>query len=174
MPKGFFKRKVTANRATKTCPKCGTIKKRDGFYEAKSRTDGLRSWCSECVKVAAKEYSHLHKEIYRKRAKKYKELHREAYRDHQHKRQALKYQTQSEPINEKVVYLRDGWICQHCKKRVDKRLKHPNPMCASLDHIIPLTKGGSHTYDNVQLAHLQCNVNKHTNILPQGEQLRIF
>lgn len=27
----------------------------------------------------------------------------------------------------------------------------------SIDHIIPISKGGSHTWDNVQLAHRQCN-----------------
>lgn len=27
----------------------------------------------------------------------------------------------------------------------------------SIDHIVPISKGGSHTWDNVQLAHKQCN-----------------
>lgn len=89
------------------------------------------------------------------------------------KRRALKQETQIEPINEKIVYLRDGWICQHCKKRVDKRLKYPNPISPSLDHIIPLTQGGTHTYNNVQLAHFGCNSSKRDRILPQGEQLRL-
>ena len=30
----------------------------------------------------------------------------------------------------------------------------------TLDHIIPLSKGGSHTWDNVQLAHMGCNAGK--------------
>jgi len=30
----------------------------------------------------------------------------------------------------------------------------------SIDHIIPVSKGGPHTWNNVQLAHLSCNVRK--------------
>lgn len=98
---------------------------------------------------------------------------REKSRKYRAKHRALECTSQIEPINEKVVYLRDGWICQHCQKRVDKRFKYPNPMSASLDHIVPLSKGGSHTYDNVQLAHLVCNVSKGDRLLPQGEQMRL-
>ena len=107
-------------------------------------------------------------------SKLWRKANREKSREAERKHRALKYKTQTTPVNEKIVYLRDGWICQHCKKRVDKRFKHPNPMCASLDHIIPLSQGGTHTYNNVQLAHFGCNRKKFNNILPQGEQLRIF
>lgn len=99
---------------------------------------------------------------------------RDKRRDASHKYRALKYQTEVEVIKEKEIYLRDGWVCQHCKKRVDKRFKYPNPMCASLDHIIPLSQGGTHTYKNVQLAHLGCNAGKKDRVLPQGEQMRMF
>ncbi len=106
--------------------------------------------------------------------KSYRKNNRERYKEHKQNRRALKRTTQVEPISEKVVYLRDGWICQICHKRVDKRLKHPDPMSASLDHITPLSKDGAHTYSNVQLAHYICNISKQNNVLPQGEQLRMF
>lgn len=95
-------------------------------------------------------------------------------REQSQKRRALKRTTKVEPISEKQVFTRDRGICQHCKKKVDKRFKYPNPMSASLDHIIPLTQGGSHTYANIQLTHLICNLIKKVNVLPQGEQLRMF
>lgn len=98
----------------------------------------------------------------------------EKYRKRNRTRRALKQTTQVESINEKEIYLRDGWICQHCKKKVNKKLKHPDPMSPSLDHIVPLSRGGTHTYSNVQLAHLTCNISKHTSVLPQGEQMRLF
>lgn len=37
--------------------------------------------------------------------------------------------------------------------------------CATIDHIIPLSKGGTHTYNNVQLAHYICNSKKSDKIL---------
>lgn len=33
-------------------------------------------------------------------------------------------------------------------------------MCPSLDHVIPMSKGGAHSYANTQLAHWLCNVTK--------------
>lgn len=52
-------------------------------------------------------------------------------------------------------------ICGICGKPVDKRLKYPDPMCAVIDHIIPVSKGG-HPSDinNLQLAHHSCNRQK--------------
>lgn len=58
------------------------------------------------------------------------------------------------------IYNRDKWICQICKKPVEKNLSFPNPKRASLDHIIPLSRGGTHESGNVQLAHLSCNTSK--------------
>lgn len=52
---------------------------------------------------------------------------------------------------------RDNWICNICGKPVDKNLKYPDPMSPSLDHIIPLSKGGKHSEDNIHIAHLRCN-----------------
>jgi len=49
-------------------------------------------------------------------------------------------------------------ICGICGKPVDKSLKYPNPMAASVDHIIPIARGGHPSeIDNLQLAHWCCN-----------------
>ncbi|MCK4818291.1 HNH endonuclease [bacterium] len=61
-------------------------------------------------------------------------------------------------FNVQEIYERDRWKCGICFKKVNKNLKYPNPMSASLDHIVPLALGGTHTRDNVQLAHLKCNI----------------
>lgn len=55
--------------------------------------------------------------------------------------------------------------CAICGKPVDKKLKSPHPLSASVDHIIPLAKGG-HPFDiaNLQLAHRQCNRLKSDNL----------
>ena len=35
----------------------------------------------------------------------------------------------------------------------------------TMDHIIPLSKGGGHSYKNIQLAHFGCNSRKHNKII---------
>jgi 5-methylcytosine-specific restriction endonuclease McrA len=49
-------------------------------------------------------------------------------------------------------------ICAICGLPVDKTLKYPDPMSPSIDHIIPIDRGG-HPSDisNLQLAHWKCN-----------------
>lgn len=51
------------------------------------------------------------------------------------------------PVNRREVLKRDGHTCQYCGSR--KRL--------TLDHVIPRSKGGTHTWDNVVTACEPCN-----------------
>ena len=55
---------------------------------------------------------------------------------------------------------RDNWICGICDEEVDRTLSHPDPMCASVDHVIPLARGGTNDLDNLQISHLRCNLSK--------------
>ena len=56
-------------------------------------------------------------------------------------------------------------ICALCGMPVDKHLKFPHPMSATIDHIIPVSKGGHPAdYSNLQLAHLICNQVKSTKL----------
>lgn len=56
---------------------------------------------------------------------------------------------------------RDQWQCKLCSMPIDKNNKHSKGslhlMGPSLDHIVPVSKGGSHRWSNVQLAHFMCN-----------------
>ena len=71
-------------------------------------------------------------------------------------------------ITFKKIMKRDGNACAICGKPVDMDDYHitktgrrrPDAMYPSVDHIIPLAKGGTHTWDNVQLAHYMCNALK--------------
>lgn len=65
-----------------------------------------------------------------------------------------------ETVSRAKVYERDGGICGLCGEKIELRFKAPHPQSLSLDHIIPLTKGGAHTYENAQVAHYGCNSRK--------------
>ena len=90
--------------------------------------------------------------------RKYQKANPEKARQSVHKRDAIKQQTTIEEINIMEIFERDNWICQICQRQVEKNLKWPNAGFASLDHVIPLSRGGTHTKDNLQLAHLTCNL----------------
>ena len=59
--------------------------------------------------------------------------------------------------NRKII-LATQTICAICGKPVDKTLKAPDPVSATVDHIIPVAKHGHPSaLENLQLAHRACN-----------------
>ena len=58
------------------------------------------------------------------------------------------------------VFERDGWVCGICTEPIDSELRYPEPRSASVDHIVPLSLDGEHTWGNVRAAHLDCNVRR--------------
>lgn len=62
-----------------------------------------------------------------------------------------------EPYLRREIFERDGWKCHLCGHAIDKSLKWPNVMSASIDHVMPLSLGGGDTPSNVKAAHVCCN-----------------
>jgi len=58
------------------------------------------------------------------------------------------------------IFDRDLWTCQLCGDPVNPDLRFPHRLSASIDHVVPVARGGSDTPENVQLAHLSCNASK--------------
>jgi hypothetical protein len=77
-----------------------------------------------------------------------------------HERRVRVAAATTERFDPDEVYDRDGWACRLCTLPVDRDLAWPDPLCASLDHVIPLVAGGEHSKANTQLAHWICNVRK--------------
>lgn len=63
----------------------------------------------------------------------------------------------------KSVYTKYDGICQNCGIRTE-HIHPPRPNSASMEHIIPLSSGGSHTWDNVELLCHKCNTGRNTNM----------
>lgn len=77
-------------------------------------------------------------------------------------------------ITLKKLIERDGLRCAICGKKCDWNDRSWNgncgPMYPSMDHIIPMSKGGGHTWDNVQVAHMICNDRKFKSIPESATQ----
>jgi hypothetical protein len=62
-------------------------------------------------------------------------------------------------IHWRVVGDRDDWLCHLCGEEVLKKAGTAyEPFGATVDHLIPIAKDGTHTWGNVALAHRHCNV----------------
>lgn len=67
------------------------------------------------------------------------------------------------PVSRREVLRRDNHICQYCGST-----RH-----LTIDHVLPRSKGGPHTWDNVVTACGKCNAAKGDRLLPEiGMQLR--
>lgn len=64
-----------------------------------------------------------------------------------------------EKITFNDLLVRDGPLCQICGEYMDWQTGRYRSR-VSLDHIIPISQGGTHTMDNVRMVHLSCNSRK--------------
>lgn len=77
-----------------------------------------------------------------------------------------------EAFTREEIFERDHWRCGLCGKRISKAYQWPDHRAPSIDHIVPLIRGGVHSKANVQASHLGCNWSK--NGRGGLEQLRLF
>jgi len=173
----------------KVCRVCGDEKPASEFYSAKVNADGLRNDCKTCFKAAnkkayadnrdralAKERERYAANRESERAKKnarrranlakyraielaYHKANKQVWADARARRRA---RLRAAPVVERVyrrkVYERDGGLCYMCRQPVAFEDMH-------LEHKIPLSKGGEHSYTNVALSCEGCNLGKGVKIL---------
>lgn len=58
-------------------------------------------------------------------------------------------------ITRRAVFARDGWACQYCGARQN----------LTVDHVVPRSKGGSSTWDNIVASCAPCNRRKGDHLL---------
>lgn len=88
------------------------------------------------------------------------EYRRAMRQDAKHRRRARMKAAYVEPVYRTRVYARDSHECQLCGEPVDLLQVAPHPLSPTIDHIIPIARGGTHEPSNVQTAHFICNSRK--------------
>ena len=125
----------------KTCRRCGIRKPVDNFSpEPRNTTDGLRSWCDECQNDRTLEW-------HRANPAKMNEL--KAIR-----REAVEVSTVTEREWCRLLNRFSG-CCAYCGNRAK----------LSMEHVIPLTRGGSHSIGNLLPVCQSCNSSKNNRLL---------
>ena len=69
------------------------------------------------------------------------------------RRRASFYTEQLEDVSRDEIAERDNHLCHICGEWVGAQEM-------TIDHVVPLARGGSHTKDNIKLAHKVCNSRK--------------
>lgn len=131
----------------KRCVGCDEKKSLDEFYDSsnKNHKDGKNPYCKPCCKV------NRALEAVRKRDARSKISIRQRNRA-----QSLGV-TFDANITLVEIFRRDRGMCGLCHQWVQ-------PKHASMDHTVPLSwgeaQGGTHTWSNVKLVHIKCNLRK--------------
>ena len=68
-------------------------------------------------------------------------------------------------IKEIRIFERDKWQCWICGRKTRRTNNQTDPKQATIDHVIPLSKGGQHTAENVACACRSCNVKKRDRVV---------
>jgi len=129
----------------------------------------------EIKAIKDREYREANKEYLAQKSKEYRQSERgkEVHKINSRKRKAIIRGAKVQEIDYNWINERDGFKCQICKKAVNMKLEYPDPMCASYDHIYPISKGGEHSNANLSLVHLVCNVSKGAKV-QHGVQPNLF
>ena len=166
----------------KFCNGCLISKDPSEFAKHKANKDGLQDRCKSCnreyrqrnreqIVTYLKSYHKLNKasiaavnkawinanrEAFHKIQKKYRSNNRDKVANWAQSRRAKEHNQFIEYIDRIEVFNRSLGICGICTKKIESDFH--------VDHIIPLSKGGLHSYANVQAAHPECNLRKHNKI----------
>lgn len=163
----------------KKCRGCGAEKPLEAFYRFRQSKDGRNPRCADCVRKRNAEWRAVNAEKHRainaawdqtnadrKRAQerawreRYADKERLADAERRHRRRARKRQATVGALDLDALWTESGGLCGICQLPIDRALRWPHPASASIDHILPLSKGGAHSQENAQWAHLRCNLRK--------------
>jgi endogenous inhibitor of DNA gyrase (YacG/DUF329 family) len=123
---------------------------------ANDNTDRGQRACEECGVTFAPVYGSKLRTFCSKKCGK-----RHAHRSAKIKRKAVERGVNAESVDPIKVFVRYKWKCYICGANTPRHLRGSNDnRSPELDHIIPVSKGGAHTYANTALACRKCNAEK--------------
>jgi hypothetical protein len=170
-----------------TCRKCGASKPITKFTKHTRSPTGFIQPCRACTSASAKTWAHSHPHSIKATKRKYLSNERnrakhnagtQKWHANNPKKVAASLQKyarnnkakiaakiakrqariRNAPIRETVsldvLWKRDKGTCQLCFTKIRRKTER------SMDHIIPVSEGGEHSYRNTVLAHRSCNSRK--------------
>lgn len=182
------------SQGMKICKGCGAAKPDAEYHKDSVSPDGLRARCKPCRSGHMAGYYQANREqkIQYERDRRITEgdhlrawdkaryLRKREQRitlaeNHTHIRRARLAGTASDP-GITAARLRDihGGSCFYCLTTLDftrrTRGQGINPTRASIEHLLPISRGGTHTWDNVVLCCHSCNTRKNNKTVAEFAQ----
>ena len=167
----------------KACSACGVTQPLGDFYAASARLTGTGAKCKRCSDSRNRDYRAANVQAMREAKNRYraslppdrrarelaavarwKKANRDAVRRSNEKRRALKAGCSVAEIDVEAIWARTQGRCALCNYGLSRETMWPDERFASLDHIVPLAKGGAHATENLQYACLVCNLRKGTRL----------
>lgn len=139
-----------------------------GEYNPENFYGNNKGVCKLCYKLRANDYQKANRKEATKRQTEWKRNNRDRARElnqesrkrnlrthtmKEQRRRANTFNQFVEDVDPLVLLELDDGICGICGNDID-------PFNYHVDHIIPLSKGGMHSYLNTQIAHPHCNIQK--------------
>jgi 5-methylcytosine-specific restriction endonuclease McrA len=182
----------------KQCAKCGGYKSIERYSGDKHARDGLFAWCKQCKRDYAILYKTNNREKIRSINRRWNEKHSEKKREQDRKRRVkdkdkirrkIKEWNQSHPENRKASEYRrralkrkaEGMHTAQQEREQYNRQKGRCYYCGIIvgtvwhvDHVIPLSRGGSNGPENIVIACEHCNTSKKAKMpheWPEGGRL---
>ena len=134
----------------KFCFGCKLVLEKQFFGKDKTRIDGLRSNCKKCSIKSVQKWQNKNpdkKKIYNKN---YKQNNKFKVNETNARRRAVRKNAQSFFISKKDFRKLKSGFCFSCGAKTE----------LSIDHIIPLNRGGTHGIGNLQILCISCNASK--------------
>lgn len=136
----------------------GRRRYRETFVSVRQTNPTVEKACAHCGKIFKTNFVATRRIYCSERCTK-----RAAHSDKRHRVRYWKRRSQRlatvkrESIKRLEVWKRDNKKCRLCGKPINFKLKWPDAKSFTIDHIVPISKGGAHVMTNVQSAHLICN-----------------
>lgn len=115
--------------------------------------------------MRSRAWEKAHPEECNARRERYRQDHMEEDANKSRRRRAAILNNGVVPYRDSDIFERDEWVCKLCLDPVDATLPRSSKWGATIDHVLPISKGGADAPENVQLAHRVCNVRKGDRIL---------
>lgn len=103
-------------------------------------------------------------------SKKYRESDPDKYRQRDAAGSARRRNAVVRKVDFLALRARDGDQCCICGSLIDFELTYPDRASPTLEHVVPLSRGGSHTQENTGMAHWLCNVLKNDRLMSEIPQ----